>query len=59
MNNTFQLGELPDAVISNLLAVAPLKDSGQWSLVNKKFAQAFMSNVTWQCRCERDLNLKV
>jgi hypothetical protein len=27
--------------------------------VNKKFAAAFKSSVTWKCRCERELDIKV
>jgi hypothetical protein len=57
--SSFDLGKLPDAVLSLLFAIGPIKDSGQCSLVNKKFAAAFKSSVTWKCRCERELDIKV
>jgi hypothetical protein len=57
--SSFELGNLPDAVLSFLFAIGPIKDSGRCSLVNKKFAAAFKSTVTWKCRCERELDIKV
>lgn len=54
-SNNFPLLKLPEPALALVMHFLPLSESCQQSLVNKKFLEAFRSNVIWKHNCQRDI----